>query len=99
MRMVDGLKYQKMLREEWARSEEWNAGPPVGCEFGADSARFTRVLQRAISVFGNPLEAVQWLTTFNLIVGGEPMKSVIGSEEECKHVMAILSAIETGGVA
>lgn len=99
MGMVDGLKYQKMLREEWARSEEWNAGPPVGCEFGSDSARFTRVLQRAISVFGNPLEAVQWLTTFNLIVGGEPMKSVIGSEDECKHVMAILSAIETGGVA
>lgn len=93
MRMVDGLKYQKMLREEW------NAGPPVGCEFGADSARFTRVLQRAISVFGNPLEAVQWLTSFNLVVGGEPMKSAIGSEEGCKHVMGILSAIETGGVA
>lgn len=92
MGMVDGLKYQNMLREEW------NTGPPVGCEFGADSARFTRVLQRAISVFGNPLEAIQWLTTFNLVVGGEPMKSVIGSEEECKHVMAILSAIETGGV-
>ena len=98
MRMVDGLKYQKMLREEWERSEEWNAGLPVGCEFGADSARFTRVLHRAISVFGNPLEAVQWLTTFNLVIGGEPMKSVIGSEEGCKHVMGILSAIETGGV-
>lgn len=98
MRMVDGLQYQKMLREEWERSEEWNAGPPVGCEFGADSARFTRVLQRAISVFGNPLAAVQWLTSFNIVVGGEPMKSVIGSEDGYKHVMDILSAIEAGGI-
>ena len=99
MRMVDGPKYQKILREEWKRSEEWNTGLPVGCEFGADSARFTRVLQRAISVFGNPLKAVQWLTSFNLVVGGEPMKSVVGCEEGCKHVMDILSTIETGGVA
>lgn len=92
MRMVDGTE-----NRGWG--QEWNAGPPVGCEFGADSARFTRVLQRAISVFGNPLEAVQWLISFNSVVGGEPMKRVIGSEEGCKHVMDILSTIETGGVA
>lgn len=90
MGMVDGLKYQKMLREEW------NAGPPVGCEFGADSARFTRVLQRAISVFGNSLAVVQWLTSFDAVVGGEPMKSVIGNEEGCAHALEVLSSMENG---
>lgn len=78
--------------------QEWNTGPPVECEFGADSARFTRVLQRAISVLGNPLAAVQWLTSFDAVVDGEPMKRVIGGEEGCAQVLEVLSRMESGAL-
>src|SRR5450830_188281 len=71
---------------------EWDIGLPAGCEFGAESQRFSRALRLAISVFGNPLAAVQWLISFNTAVGDEPMKSVLASEERCKYVMAVLSA-------
>ena len=71
----------------------------MGAADGAEIQRFSRALRLAISVFGNPLAAVQWLISFNTAVGDEPMKSVLASEERCKYVMAVLSAIETGGVA
>jgi hypothetical protein len=73
----------------------WNTGSPVGCEFGTDSARFTRSLQPAIAIFCNPLDAVRWPVFFNAIAGDEPMKLVIRSEEDRRRVIAILSAIET----
>lgn len=67
---------------------------PVGKKFGADSARFARVLQRAVAVFGSPLAAVQWLTAFNAALDSVPMKRAIDGEEGSEHIMAILSDID-----
>jgi len=67
---------------------------PVGREFGADSVRFTRVLQQAIAVFGNPLEAVQWLITSNSLFEGLPMQKAIGSEDDLVRVLGVLADME-----
>lgn len=71
-------------------AEEWPNTIPVGLEFGADSVRFTQVLEQAISVFGNPLAAVQWLTTSNGSLGAQPMQRVIDSAAGSDEVTAML---------
>lgn len=75
--------------------EVWPDTAPVGLEFAADSVRFTYALQRAMAVFGNPLAAVQWLTTENDLLDGQPMLHVVDSVEGFETVMAILTGMDT----
>jgi hypothetical protein len=75
--------------------EVWPDAVPVGLEFAADSVRFTYALQRAMAVFGNPLAAVQWLTTENDLLAGQPMQRVVDSVEGFDEVMAILTGMDT----
>jgi len=71
----------------------WDSGAPMGEEFGADQARFGRVLRRAIDVFGNSLEAVQWLITNNPSLDDQPLKLVVKNEQGYAKVVGLLMDI------
>jgi hypothetical protein len=65
-----------------------------GSRFGADGLQSTHVLQKAISLFGNPLEAVRRMTAMNSTFGCRSMQWAVDSALGCVQKSEKLSALE-----